>query len=87
MAHPPRPERREGEDDDSFAPRLMEWHRARADARRARKLEAPKSSEAQPEGPVASDFASRHSIETARLRDIAARRREPRIENIPESEG
>jgi hypothetical protein len=88
MAHPPRPERFEGESDDSYAPRLMEWHRRKADARRARKLEAaPKISEPQPEGPAASDFASKPSIEAARLRDIAARRREPRIENISEPEG
>ena len=83
MTPSPRPERLEDEDEADFAARLLDWHKQRIAAKRiaqARTIFQPDS-----EGQVAaSDFASKQSIEAARIRDIAARRREPRIENMDE---
>lgn len=72
----PRPERL-GESDEAYAARLEQWQATR------RGTVAPKDFGVVGDGSAASP-ASPASLEAQRLRDIAARRREPRIENIPE---
>lgn len=90
MTGQPRPERRADEAEADFAARLMAWHKQRNAAKRivqaqAQKILEPTASPVIHSGQAAaSDFASQQSIEAARVRDIAARRREPRIENMDE---
>ena len=78
MTPTPRPERLEDEDEADFAARHLDWHKQRNAAKRIVQAQTI----LEPGKVAASDFASKQSIEAARIRDIAARRREPRIENM-----
>jgi hypothetical protein len=73
----PRPNREAGESDEAYEGRLAEWRQQWRDAGKGD--DAPEE--------TADSFASPQSIEAQRVRDIAARRREPSIENTRGSEG
>lgn len=74
----PRPERLvEGESDEAYAARMADWQANRRDAVPAEGV--PQTTPASPMG-----YASPSTVESQRLRDIAARRRAPDIENVSE---
>lgn len=77
----PRERLAEGESDEAYAARLAQRRETRLAAIALREDELREAKA------VVEPMASPQTIEAHRLRDIAARRREPSIENMNENEG